>query len=135
VGLSLIVTPKINDDGFITMKIRPEISSRTGTLTTPAGAQIPEVNTTYAETSVMVEDGVTVILAGLRRDDIVVDQKGIPYLMEIPFVGEFFKSRADSTQKTEIAIFMTPKIVDGETQFTDEPLTIKPMRGKDEQPE
>jgi len=128
VGLQLKVTPIINDDGVITMKIRPEISSRTGTLTTPAGAAVPLVNTTFAETNIVVSDGVTVILGGLRRDDMVIDHKGIPYLMDIPLVGELFKSRSDSLQKTEIVIFITPKIVDGETNVTDDPIMIKPNK-------
>lgn len=128
VGISLAVTPIINDDGYITMRIRPEISSRTGTLTTPAKAQIPLVNTTFIESSVMVKDGVTIILGGLRRRDLSEDTKGVPYAMDIPILGHLFKNRKESAQNTEIVIFLTPKIISGAVNETGMPLAIKPMK-------
>lgn len=125
VGLLLVVRPVINDEGYVTMSIRPEISSQTGTLTTPAGATIPQVNTTFLETSVIVKDGVSVILGGLRRDDLTEQTAGTPYLMDVPVLGNIFKSRNESLLKTEIVIFMTPKIVDGSTDYTGDPIEIK----------
>jgi type II secretory pathway component GspD/PulD (secretin) len=128
VGLSLAVTPIINDDGYITLKIRPEISSRTGTLVTPAKAEIPLVNTTFVESTVVVKDGVTVILGGLRRDDLTEVTKGWRYMMDIPILGFIFRSRGDSMTKTEIVMFITPKIISGADSITDAPLTMKPSR-------
>lgn len=124
VGLLLVVRPVINDDGFITMSIRPEISSRTTSLTTPAGAVIPQVNTTFLETTVVIKDGVSMILGGLRRDDYTEDNKGIPHLMDVPVLGQLFQSRNESLQKTEIVIFLTPKITDGSVDYTGEALDI-----------
>lgn len=123
-GIILVVTPTINDDGYITLQIRPEISSRTDTLVTPTENQIPIVNKTFIETSVIVRDGVTVILGGLRRDDLVENIKGFPFLMDIPLIGNLFKSRNESLQRSEIAILMTPKIVSGGTDVVDEPIPI-----------
>lgn len=128
VGIIMSVVPVINDDGFITMKIRPEISSRTGRLTTPAGAEIPLVNTTFIESSVVVKDGKTIILGGLRRDDFSESTKGLPHIMDAPLVGNLFKSRSESATKTEIVIFITPKIISGDKDITGEPLQLKPMR-------
>jgi len=125
VGLLLVVRPVINDEGFITMSIRPEISSQTGTLTTPAGATIPQVNTTFLETSVVVKDGVSIIIGGLRRDDLSKNTRGVPYLMDVPVLGQLFQSRDESITKTEIVIFLTPKIVDGSEDYTGEPVDIK----------
>jgi len=128
VGITLVVTPIIDDNDFITMKIRPEISSRTGTLTTPAKAEIPLVNTTFIESSIVVKDGKTIILGGLRRDDLSQSDKGIPYLMDMPVVGHFFKSRSDSATKSEIVIFISPKIVTGDQNNVPEPIAIKPFK-------
>ncbi|HRK62116.1 MAG TPA: secretin N-terminal domain-containing protein [Candidatus Omnitrophota bacterium] len=125
VGINLVVTPIINDDGYITMKIRPEISSQTGTLTTPTQNQIPLVNTTYIETSVIVKDGVTIVLGGLRRDDVTEEDRGVPYLMDIPWVGNAFRSRNDSVARKEILVFITPKIVTGGQDVYDRALDIK----------
>jgi len=131
VGLLLVVRPVINDDGFITMAIRPEISSRTSNLTTPAGAIIPQVNTTFLETTVVIKDGVSMILGGLRRDDYTEDNKGVPHLMDVPVLGQLFQSRNESLQKTEIVIFLTPKITDGSTNYTGEALDIVRSRSSD----
>ncbi len=125
VGINLAVTPTINDDGYITMKIRPEISSRTGDLTTPTKNIIPLVNTTYIDTSVIVKDGVTIILGGLKRDDVSEKKKGVPYLMDMPWVGGAFKNRSDSITRTEILVFITPKIVSGGKDVVDENIAIK----------
>lgn len=125
VGINLVVTPVINDDGFITMKIRPEISSRTGNLTTPTDNVIPLVNTTYIETSVIVKDGVTIILGGLRRDDVSGDDRGVPYVMDVPWIGGLFKSRSDRVTRTEILVLITPKIVNGSKDVLDETIAIK----------
>lgn len=125
IGLLLNVTPKINDDGFITMKIDPEISSRIGTLTTPTNNQIPIVNTTKLNSSIVVQDGKTVILGGLRRDDLTRQNRGVPGLMDIPVVGSLFQNRNETYTKTEIVIFITPKIIRGDKNVMDEPMAIK----------
>ena len=128
VGLQLAVTPTINDDGFITMKIRPEISSQTGEVVTPTTNKIPKVNTSYIESTVVIKDGTTVVIGGLRKDALNTNDKGIQYLMDVPLLGELFKSRSEETVKTELAMFLTPKIVSGAEDMTDEQLAIKPAR-------
>lgn len=125
VGIILSVTPVINENGFITMKIRPEISSRTGTLVTPTDNEIPLVNTTYVESTVIIKDNRTVILGGLIRDEQTELNRGIPYLMDIPLLGHLFKSRNESIRKTEIIILITPRIVTGADDVMDEPPALK----------
>jgi len=65
VGIQLAVTPTINDDGYVTMKVKPEISSVVSSLTTPSGNKIPIIDTSMAETTVMVRDGATIVIGGL----------------------------------------------------------------------
>jgi type II secretory pathway component GspD/PulD (secretin) len=67
VGILLSVKPTISDDGNVRMTIKPEISSQTGTLETPAGAEIPLINTTVVESNVMVKDGTTIVIGGCLR--------------------------------------------------------------------
>jgi type II secretory pathway component GspD/PulD (secretin) len=139
VGLSLIVTPIINDDGFVTMKIRPEISSKVGDIAAYAGVirgegltadkeisnQIPIVNSTSVESTVIVRDGVSAILGGLIRDELIESNKGVPYLMDIPLFGNLFKSRDEQVKKTELVIIITPHIVTGAVDVLDKPIAIK----------
>jgi len=118
VGIQLSVTPIINDDGYVTMKIKPEISSVVDTLTTPSGNKIPIIDTSVAETTVMVKDGSTIIIGGLRREDKISSSAGIPFLSKIPILGFFFKNGSDSIQRTELLVLMTPHIVTGDTLVT-----------------
>ena len=91
VGLKLSVIPTINDDGMITMKLTPEISEVVKQITSSEGSTIPQVNKTEVETSVMVKDGQTIVMAGLRDQNKVHTKLGIPGLMDIPFIGGAFQ--------------------------------------------
>ena len=79
-----MVTPTINDDGFITMRLKPEISTVTTKISSQGGG-IPQINKTEIETTVLVKDGNTVIMGGLKKDDKSHIKKGFPILMNIPF--------------------------------------------------
>src|SRR3989338_3488405 len=92
VGIQLSVTPTINEEGFITMKIKPEVSSVVDVLVTPSGNQIPIIDTSLAETTVMVQDDATIIIGGLRREQETENAKRIPFLGDIPILGNFFRN-------------------------------------------
>ncbi len=119
-GIKLYVTPIINRDNFVVMKIRPEISSAEKTAITSEDkkTEIPIITTSEAETTVMVKDGVTIVIGGLRKDTKKKDVKKIPILGDIPFLGMFFRSTSDETSKIELIILLTPHIVSGENTFT-----------------
>ena len=121
VGIQLAVTPTINDDGFITMKIKPEISSVTRLLTTPSKNTIPIIDTSEAETTVMVKDGTSIVIAGLRRDDRTDSDKRVPFFGDLPAVGRLFRSVVKTNKRTELLVLLTPHIVTGETFVTGEP--------------
>ena len=119
VGIQLVVTPKINEDGFVTMKIKPEISSVIRTLTTPSNNKIPIVDTSTAETNVMVRDGATVIIGGLRKEEKKLTDKQIPYLGRVPLIGAaLFRNRDQDNETSELVVFITPHIVAGDTLVT-----------------
>lgn len=113
VGVKLYVTPTIARDGFVQMKIRPEVSSKTGTLTTSQKNEVPIVETTEAETVLLVEDGGMVILGGLIKDGSSLDEQRIPLLGDIPLLGLPFRSTKKTVKKTELVVFLTPHIVTG----------------------
>lgn len=114
VGIQLAVTPTINEDGFVTMKIKPEISSVSSFLTTPSGNKIPIIDSSLAETSVMVKDGVTLVIGGLRKDERVVNHKKIPFVGDLPVIGYPFNSKTDHMVHTELLILITPHIMYGD---------------------
>jgi type II secretory pathway component GspD/PulD (secretin) len=128
VGVKLYVTPTINQDGFITMKIRPEVSSVTGnysyyTSGTTAATTVPIVSTTQAETSVTVKDGMTIIIGGLVKDERKSNIDEIPYLGRLPVLGMAFRKTDDNVIKQEIVVFLTPHIITGETDYLEDPRT------------
>jgi type IV pilus assembly protein PilQ len=120
-GIKLIVTPTINDEDFVTMKIKPEVSSQISEFViTSSGNKIPVVKTTTTETTVMVKNGSTVLIGGLIEENIRESVREVPGLANIPILGNIFRSRTigsgDSTnpEKTELVIFLTPHIISGE---------------------
>lgn len=114
VGVKLYVTPVINEDEFVTMKIRPEVSSVTSVVTSPLGSKIPIVGTTEAETNVMIKNGVTLIIGGLMKDEKLKTKSGVPVLSKLPFLGALFRSETEDIRKTELVVFLTPHIITGE---------------------
>ena len=108
VGVKLNVTPKISHDDFITLKIHPEVSS---------ARRVTEVNnslavdTTQADTTVVVKNGNTIVLGGLIKDSDTKVTTRVPVLGNIPILGIFFRSTALTKTKKEIVVFITPHIM------------------------
>ncbi len=133
VGISLRVTPVINEDGFVLMRIRPEVSRIDHTVTTSDGNEIPVVDTTSAETRVMVKDGNTIIIGGLIKDETTRDTQQIPVLGSIPYIGTLFKHVREEKEKSELVVFLTPHIIGQDENMTDfDKKKLKPMKGYDE---
>lgn len=126
VGIKLNVTPTINEEGWVLLKIRPEISSQTDTIETPQGAEIPQINTTFVESTILVKDGYTVIIGGLKQLTNTETDRGVPGLSRLPLLGKLFKSKSNTLEDTEIAIFLTPHIVTGDKSNADQHQQILP---------
>ena len=96
------------------MKVKAEISSILDTLITPTGNKIPIIDTSTAETTVMVKEGATVIIGGLKKDSKVETTTQTPFLGSIPILGNLFKSKDTNTERDELLIILTPRIITGE---------------------
>lgn len=113
VGVLLSVTPTINEHNYVTMKIKPEVSQVSRTLITSQSNQIPVVQTSELETTVMVKDSTTIVLGGLIRESQDVSTSRIPVLGSIPLLGTFFRSMKNGTRQEELLVFLTPRIISG----------------------
>ena len=118
IGIQLSVTPTINSEGYIRMNIKPEISSVISTLITNQGNQIPIIDTSMAETTVMVKDGSTIVIGGLRKEEKSSASEEVPILSKIPILGFFFKLGTKKTERTELLVMLTPHIVTGDSLIT-----------------
>ncbi|MBN2121316.1 MAG: type II secretion system protein GspD [Candidatus Omnitrophica bacterium] len=116
VGVKLYVTPNINRDGYVTLKIKPEISSseRKEIKSEDKVTEIPVVTTSEAETAVIVKEGVSIIIGGLRKVAHEKEIKKVPFLGSIPVLGVLFSSKSDELIKNELVILLTPRIVSGD---------------------
>lgn len=130
VGIQLAVTPTINDDGYVTMKVKPEVSSVVDFLITPSKNKIPIIDTSMAESTVMVKDGTTIIIGGLRREDKTSSYGQIPYLGKIPIIGFLFKSGSGKVERTELLIMLTPHILTGDKLTTGNERDFGAEKGK-----
>ncbi len=115
VGVKLKIIPTINKDGYISMKIKPEVSSVKETITTSLGSRIPIVSTSQAETVVKVKDGTMIMIAGLIQEQNTDTITGLPWLSRLPVIGSFFGNRDKSKQRTELIVFVTPHLIKGDT--------------------
>jgi len=106
VGTTLRVTPSINADGYITMMLHPEVSSVSSLL--DAG---PRITTREADTTVRVKEGETIVLGGLIKQQDDRTRSKIPLLGDLPIIGLLFSDRSKDQTQTELAVFITPKIL------------------------
>jgi general secretion pathway protein D len=107
VGTKLTVMPTINVDGYVSLQIRQEVNNATEE--TQFGA--PIISTREAETTVLVRDGQTVVLGGLRENQQDISSSGIPILSSIPLVGGLFGAQRNQWSDTELYLFITPMVL------------------------
>ena len=79
----------------------------------------------------MVQDGSTIIMAGLKKEEKTHSKKGIPGLMNVPYLGNLFSSTADAITATEIVILITPHVIKGTDTYNKDRGTIKPPKAYD----
>ncbi|MFH1339063.1 MAG: secretin N-terminal domain-containing protein [Candidatus Omnitrophota bacterium] len=118
IGTRLFITPTINDEGFVTIKIKPEITSIIDYLETSQGNLIPNVAIVTAETIAMVKDGTSLLIGGLSQEEKTLSSKGTPILSKLPLVGGVFKSRTTKTTRSELLVLITPHIITGDELTT-----------------
>ena len=105
-NLALKVKPQITPDGNIIMTL--DVNKDQPGPVTPAGVQI---NTKHVKTEVLVENGGTVVIGGIYEQNDRTDVTKVPFLGDIPYLGYLFKNTTTTTAKTELLVFITPRIV------------------------
>jgi len=111
IGVMLEVTPTINESGMITLDLSQEVSSVTPTSVNIAGQPYPAFNTRKVETSVTLEEGRTLVVAGMIQGDQKKGVVGIPLLKDIPLLGALFGTTSNDDVRTELMITVTPYVV------------------------
>ena len=110
-GVLLQVTPHINAGGLVTLDVQAEVSEP-GTVANPGDA--PPINTRSVQTMVSVQSGQTMVLGGLIGETKGNTSKGLPLLSRIPIIGGLFGDQALTNNRTELVMFITPRVVENE---------------------
>ncbi len=108
VGIQMRVTPHVNSDKTITLDMHPEVSELSQQATVQGGVII---NTSEADTRVIVDDGETAVIGGLMRNVDSEIKTGIPILQDLPGLGWMFRNTNKSNDKRELIIFVTPRLI------------------------
>ncbi|MGQ4276525.1 type II secretion system secretin GspD [Pseudidiomarina sp. E22-M8] len=106
IGIKLNVTPQINEGNAVQLVIEQEVSSLSG-----ATAVDITINKRSLKTTVMADDGETIVLGGLIDEDVQESESKIPLLGDIPWLGALFRSTSTTRQKRNLMIFLRPTIV------------------------
>jgi general secretion pathway protein D len=107
VGTRLTVKPTINHDGYVALQIAQEVSAAT----TETQFDAPIISTREASTRVLLRTGQTVVLGGLKDQQIDRTRHGIPFLSDLPIIGGLFGEHTRREDATEFYLFLTPRIL------------------------
>jgi general secretion pathway protein D len=107
VGIKLQITPQINEGDAVRLKIYQEVSS----VTTATGATDLVTNQREIDTTVLVQDGATIVLGGLISDEESQGEQKVPFLGDIPGLGELFKSTKVTKERKNLMVFIHPTII------------------------
>lgn len=108
-GVILGITPRISENGRVLLEIEQEVSDVVPTTT--SNIDSPTIQQRRVKTTVAVNDGESIVLAGLMQDTNTITKKQIPIVGQLPIVGNLFKDKDDEIKRTELLIAITPQIV------------------------
>jgi general secretion pathway protein D len=110
IGIILKVKPQINDSGLVAMQISQEVSTYVKDVLYANETQII-LNKTEVSTNLVVQNGQTIVIGGLIREDDSKAKSGIPFLSKIPILGYLFGTTDNDVERTELVILLTPQVV------------------------
>jgi len=111
VGVELDVTPYINPDGLVVMDIQQEIDDLDGSTPITGVGNVPNTTKRTLNSEMAIRDRDTVMLGGFIRSDKTTTRSGVPFLQDIPLLGNLFASRADSKDREELIVLMRPTVL------------------------
>lgn len=119
VGLVMTVTPHIDETDEVLLNVRPTVSRILGFVNDPnpdlanAGVEnaIPEIQVREMESLLRVHSGQTAVIGGLMQDSVDETRRGVPGLSRLPLIGRLFQFRDDTVEKTELIVFLRPRVI------------------------
>ncbi len=118
IGIILKVKPQVNDSGLVSMDISQEVSTFE-TIDLFANEKQIILNKAEASTNLVVQNGQTIIIGGLIREDTMGSRTGVPFLSKIPLLGVLFGNRSREVRRQEIIILLTPHVIKSQKDAKD----------------
>ncbi|MGV3618031.1 MAG: type II secretion system protein GspD [Fimbriimonas sp.] len=112
VGVRLAVFPRVGTDGQISLDLRPVLSYLRGFTAVPGGGQLPQTSERMTQATAVIRSGETIALGGLILDQDRKEVRGIPFLRDLPIIGQLFRRTDNSKARTEVVFFLTAKSVE-----------------------
>ncbi len=110
-GRIVTIIPQVNSQGLVNLQILAEVSQRREKNVDVGQDSFPAFDSRQAETTAVVQDGDTLVIGGIITDSKNQTRSGVPYLMDIPVVGRFFRTTTDTTERTELIMMITPRVI------------------------
>lgn len=108
-GKILTIIPQVNSAGLVNMEIRQEVSAVGDDVF--GNTNSPSFTSREAETTVVVQNGESILLGGIIDDQLTRSRSGVPFLMDIPVLGRLFRSESERLDRTELVILITPHVI------------------------
>jgi general secretion pathway protein D len=108
-GVTLNITARVNSSGIVTMMINQNVSSPQAP--SAGGIQSPSFQNRSFQTQITVSDGDTVAIGGIIQESNLQSSAGVPFLHKLPWVGAAFGAKSISKGRTELVVFLTPRVI------------------------
>jgi general secretion pathway protein D len=122
-GITLAITARVSPSGVVTMLINQDVSAPQASTT--SGIDSPSFSQRQFQTQVTVQDGDTIAIGGAIQESKNITTTGVPFLIHIPVIGGLFGSKSTSLSRTELIVFITPKVLFDTNQLLDATEEIK----------
>jgi type II secretory pathway component HofQ len=113
----LIVRPRINDDGTITMTLNPRVEDLGQVRVGPDGQEVPDILSQELQVATRVKNGETIVLGGLTRKSTQGRSTRYPVLGDLPLIGQFFRTTSTSRDDSELLIFVTARVLEDDSDL------------------
>src|SRR5215510_5071702 len=121
-GRIVTIIPQVNSQGLVNLQILAEVSAinqtAAGQVTLGTAGTFPSFDIRQAETTAVVQDGDTLAIGGIIAGNRSETRTGIPYIMDIPVIGRFFRTTTDAIIRTDLIMLITPHVVSNRSQGT-----------------
>ncbi|NQU05608.1 MAG: hypothetical protein HQ568_05905, partial [Calditrichaeota bacterium] len=128
VPIELVVVPHILHNNRVLLELRPRVEEITGWQDTEGGFQLPLISTRTADSRVEVTNNETAIIGGLIREKKFKTERRVWLLGSLPLIGHLFRHMTDEVERTDLSIFITPRIIEADT----EEKTTPPSKDKED---